>query len=360
MTEISVFNKSDSYKVYLEEDMKKVFNIVEKNYKHKKIYIITDDVVEEIWKEFIEEMKEYLRCEIYAIPNGEENKNINIVQGIYDFLIANDCDRNSILISVGGGVVGDLVGFTASTYMRGIKYINIPTTLISQVDSCIGGKVGYNYNGVKNLIGNFYNPDFVFISPRFLDTLNKEQYISGLGEVVKYALIRDEKLFDYLCENYNNILKLDKQCLFHIIERCLFIKNDVVESDFKDLGLRNMLNFGHTIGHGIEIDSAYTTLHGNAVALGMLAAIKLSEKKLNLSKDIYLKVQDLYDKLGLPTEYKVDNSELFLYSIKHDKKNINDTINCVLLEELGKCRIKVEVKDEEIIEAINHSIYRRN
>ena len=262
------------------------------------------------------------------------------------------------MIAFGGGIVGDIVGFAAATFMRGIRYINVPTTLISQVDSAIGGKVAYNINGIKNVIGCFYDPIFVFISVNFLKTLNKMQFISGLGEVIKYGLIKSPELLKYLKENIKAVMELENDKLMYIVKECLKIKASVVEEDYKDLGYRNILNFGHTIGHAIETDSSYLIPHGIAVALGSLVSIKLSEMKLNLNPNIYIEIEDIYKKITIETFYKVDNLNSFLYSIKHDKKMENNNIKFTLLENVGACKIKVDVSEEEIIKALKESIGR--
>ncbi len=349
----------EGYEIYIEDNINRFYTLFNK---HKieiknKIFLITDDVIYNIYKDLIDELQCKTECKVYYFAHGENNKNINTVQSIYDFLIENNANRSSTLIALGGGVVGDLVGFVASTYMRGIKFINVPTTLLSQVDSCIGGKVGYDYNGIKNVIGNFYNPVFVYICTSFLKTLEERQFKDGLGEVVKYGMIKDIQLLDFINENYKYILEKKNDKLFYIVKECLNIKSEIVERDFNDSDLRNILNFGHTVGHGIEVSSNFAISHGEAVALGMLVAVKLSEKKLSLNSRIYIKLEALLEKLELPIRYKVDNYSTFLYAINHDKKN-TDKIRFVLLEDISKCKIKVEVAAEEIYSAVEESISR--
>lgn len=347
------------YKVYIDSTLDKFIKALKENKINikEKFFLITDDVVYSIYKEKIEGLKQSLNLKEYYFKCGEENKNIHTIQDIYSFLIHNEANRESVIIALGGGIVGDLVGFVAATYMRGVTYINIPTTFLSQVDSCIGGKVGYNYKGIKNIIGDFYNPKFVFVSTNFLKTLKEKQFKDGLGEVIKYALIDDDGMIKYIDDNYKGILERENDKMLHIVKKCLEFKKNTVESDFKDLGLRNILNFGHTVAHGIEMTSQNKITHGEAVALGILTAIRISEKKLNLSKNTYKQVECLYKKLGLPTKYKVDNYNLFMYAINHDKKN-NDKIRFVLLEDFGKPKIKVEINEEVIINSIKESIDR--
>lgn len=357
MKELSVKLKDREYKVYITSSMDRFPQVLMENKIKDKdsMFIITDDKVHSIYKNSIEKFKEQYNVKEYSFKQGEENKNINTVQGIYSFLIENNANRNSLLIALGGGVVGDIVGFVASTYMRGIRYINIPTTLLSQVDSSVGGKVGYNYNGVKNIIGNFHHPEFVYISTNFLKTLEQREFQGALGEVVKYALIRDSSFLNFLTENHKGILEKETDKMIHIIKSCIKIKSEIIKDDLNDRGIRNVLNFGHTVGHAIEINSGGRLTHGEAVALGMLTSIKLSENICKLRRDLYGNIVKLYEKLRLPTKYKVDNYTLFMYAINRDKKN-DDKIRFVLLEDLNKPKIKVEINKKDIINALKNSI----
>lgn len=362
MHEILIKKGNESYRVYIENTMEKL-TLALKEYKinkESKIFIITDKCVYNIYKEKIHFIEEQEKAKVFYFDYGEENKNIYTVQKIYDFLMKNNAERDSVLIALGGGIVGDLVGFVASTYMRGIRYINIPTTLLSQVDSCIGGKVGFNYNGVKNIIGSFYTPEFVYISINFLKTLDKNEILNGLGEIIKYGLISDGKLLSFLNDNSKQLLNLEHDKLLYVILECLKIKDDFISKDFLDLGIRNVLNFGHTIGHAIEVDSKHKIPHGVAVALGILVAVKISEIKFSLDKSVYFKLKNLYHKLGLPTSYKVDNYHSFLYAINHDKKNSKGIIKMSLISEIGKYKIKVNVSEKEIIKALKLSINKED
>lgn len=356
MREIEV-EGDNGYKVYIDRNLDKLYKALE-DYKIKansEMFLITDDKVYSIYKDKIQRLKDIYNVKEFYFKNGEKNKSFETLKEIYSFLIKNNAKRNSIIIALGGGVVGDLVGFVASTYMRGVRYINIPTTLLSQIDSCVGGKVGYNYNGIKNLIGNFYNPQFVFISTNFLKTLDNEQFRDGLGEVIKYGLILDEEIISFVEENYKGILEKESDKLLYISRTCLKLKKQVIELDYKDLGYRNILNFGHTIGHAIEMTSENKITHGEAVALGILVALKLSEHIYGLDNELYSRMERLYNKLGLPTKYKVDNYKLFMYAINHDKKNKNN-IRFILLKSIEKPEVKIEINKEHILKAIEESI----
>lgn len=342
--------------IYVSNDLMQFHNIFN-NYitNESKIFIVTDDIVASLYNAIISELKDKYKSHIFIINNGEENKNYNTISEIYKFLIDNNADRNSFILSIGGGVVGDLAGFVAATFMRGIRFINIPTTLIAQVDSSVGGKVGYNFSNLKNSIGCFYNPVFVYVATDFLITLNKDQILNGMGEVIKYGLIKDNNLFEFLEKNVESILSLKNETLLHLIYTCLDIKTKVVRDDFTDKGIRNILNFGHTVGHGLESSSGYKLYHGEAVALGMLVAIKLSEKILGIPENVYNRTINIYNKLGIPSRYKVDNYNSFLYAIKHDKKNSN-YIKFVLLRDIGQCEIKINVSEEDLFWALENSI----
>lgn len=356
MERLLVSGENSNYPVYIDNSLSNFFMAFKECIKPKtKVFLITDSKVSILYKNVVDLFEDMYHCKVFIITEGEQQKNMETVNSIYEFLIENNCDRCSVLIGLGGGVVGDLTGFAAATFMRGIKFINIPTTLTAQVDSSIGGKVGYNYNSIKNIIGCFYNPVFVFVSTHFLKTLEKDIMIDGICEVIKYGLISSNHLLGYIEKNYKGILEAREAEILYIINNCIGIKVSTITEDFKDLGLRNILNFGHTVGHAIEINSRFSIHHGEAVALGMLTAIKLSEHYFGLNNKVFERVINLYKKLGIQNNYKVDNYKSFLYAIKHDKKN-NNAINFVLLEEIGKPRIKVKVKLDDIIWAIKSSI----
>jgi len=353
---MNILKVADCYNVYIDYSVEGFYDILKANINEStKVFIVTDSCVHKKYEALFIEFSNTLNTSVCVFNHGEGNKSIDTISYIYNHLLENEADKNSVIIAIGGGVVGDMAAFAAATFMRGIKFINIPTTLVSQVDSCIGGKSGYNYKGVKNIIGCFYNPEFVYISTHFLKTLNKEQILEGFGEIIKYGLIMDKSILDFLNNNSSGLFSFEDSIYLSIIKECLNIKAEVIAQDYNDKAFRNILNFGHTTAHAIEVESDYTIPHGIAVALGILTALKLSEKLLKLENDVYKNVIELYTKLGLPISYKVDNYEVFLYAIKHDKKN-NDKINFVLLEDLNKCRIKVEVQEEDILWALKNSI----
>lgn len=358
MKEISV-NCPKNYLVYIDSTIDKLTYILHEHKIKKEdgLFLITDSNVYNLHKESILYFERTLGCKTYYFEAGEKSKNIITIQHIYDFLLDSNCNRKSTIIALGGGVVGDLAGFAASTFMRGIKYINIPTTLLSQCDSCIGGKVGYNYHDVKNSIGSFYNPEFVFVASVFLKSLNDDDYLSGLGEVIKYGVIKDSFILSYIEQNCKQIKERENDRLQHIIRECLKIKAEIVAEDFRDVEIRNILNFGHTVGHGLEVISNYNLHHGKAVALGMLTAIKLSYSIFNYKDDTFDRLLKIYSRLGLSINYKVNDYEKFFQTIIHDKKNLNG-LSFVLIDHTGQCKTHIPVKKEDVLKALKESIDR--
>lgn len=353
---LKVFDSKSGYEIYIDSNFDSFHNIFMK-YKDLRqgVFVITDSRVSSYYCDILDDLQTKFKAKLFVFNEGEENKNFDTIKNIYNFFIDNHADRSSIVIAFGGGVVGDITGFACATYMRGMKFVNIPTTLTSQVDSSIGGKVGYNYNNIKNAIGSFYNPEFVYISTSFLKSLNRHQFLDGIGEIIKYGLISNKKLLEFIDANFSKIFDLESEEILYIVRECLTIKAGIISKDYKDAGLRNILNFGHTIGHGIEVDSDYSISHGIAVALGILVAVKLSEKQLDTSQSIYYYLESLYKKISIPVKYKVDNYQTFLYAIRHDKKNDNN-INFVLIQNIGDCKIKIPISEEEVLWAVNSSI----
>jgi 3-dehydroquinate synthase len=283
-----------------------------------------------------------------TIPDGEEYKDLLWVEHIYDELLKAKLDRSSSLIALGGGVIGDITGFAASTYMRGISYIQVPTTLLAQVDSSVGGKTGVNHKLGKNMIGTFWQPRLVWIDAETLKTLPKREFLAGLAEVIKYGVIWDEKLFGFLEARKHEILNLDSNALRHIIRRSCEIKASVVSKDERESGLRSILNFGHTIGHAIETATGYREyLHGEAVAIGMCLEARLSSMLTFIDNNTVLRIKALLDSYGLPSEMPSDiDIEHILSSMELDKKAVAGELRFILPEKIGKVRIHKGVSDK--------------
>ena len=282
--------------------------------------------------------------EFIEVPEGESSKSLQQAEAIYDRLLEMNCDRKSALVALGGGVVGDLTGFIAATYQRGIPFVQIPTTLLSQVDSSVGGKTAVNHPRGKNMIGSFYQPKLVVIDLNTLHTLPQNEFRAGLAEVVKYGIIADARLFAFLEENAEAILSQDSHCLEHIIETSCAIKAGVVEKDEHESRYRMILNFGHTFGHAIETLTGYTGyLHGEAVAIGMVQAAWLSTETGRCSEDVPHRITGLLKKLGLPSQPPDLKSQDIIKSMYHDKKTEHNQLRFVLVKGIGSVEIVDDV-----------------
>lgn len=279
-------------------------------------------------------------CEVALIPDGETSKSLAEADGLYTRAIEAGLDRKSAIIALGGGVVGDLAGFVAATFMRGINLIQIPTTLLAQVDSSVGGKTAVNHALGKNLIGAFHQPRAVFIDLKFLATLPEREIKSGLGEVVKYGVISDAEFFAYLENNADKILHRDVEALAHVIKRSCEIKAEVVSADERESGLRRILNFGHTLAHAVEEETHYKKFrHGEAVAVGMIAAAKISCELGKTSAENVRRLEKLLNRFGMVTNCTgLDADKLYNVTFR-DKKTVGGVVNWVLMRDFGDVEI---------------------
>jgi len=291
--------------------------------------------------------------DIIEVPEGESSKSLDQAEKLYDHLLALNCDRKSVLVALGGGVIGDLVGFVAATYQRGVSFIQVPTTLLSMVDSSVGGKTAVNHPKGKNMIGAFYQPRLVVGDLETLRTLSQKEYRAGLAEVVKYGVIADAKLFEFLETYHKEIINLDHKFLTHIIEISCAIKASVVEKDERESHYRMILNFGHTFGHAIESLTEYSQfVHGEAVAIGMVLAAQLSHSIGKCSEQVPKRLRDLLKKLGLPVDMPVLSSLDVIESLYHDKKTMDNKIKFVLVNEIGSIEIIDQVSEAEILKIL--------
>ena len=273
---------------------------------------------------------------IIKVTPGEQSKSLKVYEMIISELLVHRYSRNLTIVSIGGGVIGDLAGFIASSYLRGVKFIQVPTTLLSQIDSSIGGKVAINFNTRKNVIGAFYHPDLVLIDPLFLNTLSKRQFNNGMAELIKYALIKDKDLFNkiMIAESINNI--------DDFIYQALIIKKEIVEKDELDHHTRHLLNFGHTIGHAIESYYQFDKyLHGEAVAIGMAMITR--------KNDFHQEIVKILTKYNLPTTINIEPHKLFEFMQNDKKKTNTDTIKIVLLKKIGQAYLKT-IRISDIID----------
>ena len=312
--------------------------------------IITDKNIYNYYKKLIKENFQRYKYNIILCPNGETAKDFDNIRKIYSDLIDFSCNRKSYLVAFGGGVIGDVVGFIASTFMRGIKYINIPTTLLGMVDSSIGGKTGVNLSSGKNLIGSIYHPEKIIIDPELLNTLPKRELYSGMAEIIKYGLILDKELFSTLELDLEKFLSNSQKSkiLNEVILKCIKLKINIVKQDESDNNIRNILNFGHTIGHALEAWLGYDKInHGEAVAYGMLYASKLSNLKGNLSNKDLDKISHLIKRINLPKIKNIQINQVLSF-IQSDKKNILQTLNFILLEKIGKASISQDISYDDI------------
>lgn len=316
-----------------------------------KFLLITDRNIYDIYKGHIEKLIND-EDDILILEPGENSKSLEELMNIYKVLIKKNLDRNGIILSLGGGVVGDISGFAASTYKRGIDYIQIPTTLLSQVDSSIGGKTGIDFLGYKNIIGTFYFPSITLIDSSFINTLDEREITCGLGEIIKYGLIEDYDFFKYIGENIGNIYNKDKNILTYIIEKSVEIKSSIVNKDKLDLGLRQKLNFGHTVGHSIESLFNYERYnHGEAVILGMIYETTIAYEKGLISEEYYNEIRNILIPLVEPVGFNENEVNILLNYMKKDKKNKNDKIGFVLPVDKGKVDIFYDI-DELTIKKI--------
>ena len=293
------------------------------------------------------------QIEKFILPDGENAKSLSALEGIFSQLIELGCDRSSTFLALGGGVVGDSAGFIAATFMRGVDYIQIPTTLLAMVDSSIGGKTGVNLPAGKNLVGAIWQPKAVVIDPKLLESLPEREISSAMGEVIKYGSILDKDLFNLVADNMDDLLNLSNvKLLTEVIGCCAKLKADIVAEDEREGDKRRILNFGHTIGHALETHFGFDTLrHGEAVAYGMLAAGKLSTQISNFQFQYFEMLQNTIQKLPLPKLPEFEPEQI-LQIMQRDKKVRDRKIHFVLLEELGKAVIVDDVAKRSIINAM--------
>ena len=337
----------DSYDILIGEDVMGRAELVTKVKNHADRYVIvTDSDVNPLFGEAVKEkLKETaLPVDIIEIPAGEASKSLNTVLEVARQLIGLKVSRKSLLIALGGGVVGDVTGFIASIYMRSIPYIQIPTTLLAQVDSSVGGKTGVDLPEGKNLLGTFYQPKAVYVDLSFLKTLSDKDFANGLAEIIKYGIIGSHDLFELLELEKDGIKKRSPSLMKSLIARSCKIKADIVEMDEKELGLRRILNFGHTLGHALEAASGYSLFHGEAVSIGMVAETRLAELAHITVPGMAAKIENTLSELGLPTEIPdaVDRTEL-LEAMELDKKKAGGTLRFALPIRIGSMHASAQI-----------------
>lgn len=319
-----------------------------------KICVVTDSHVAPLYlKEVIEELSQTgMTVTWYILPAGEENKNLEQIQGIYEHLIQNHFDRKDMLAALGGGVTGDMTGYAAATYLRGIDFIQIPTTLLSQVDSSIGGKTGVDFKQYKNMVGAFHQPLLVYMNVSVLGTLPKEEFASGMGEVLKHGFIRDREYSRWLTEHRQEILAREEEICKEMIYQSCVIKKTVVENDPTEKGERALLNMGHTVGHAVEKLKNFSLRHGQCVSIGCAASAYLSWKKGWISQEEYEELKEQLQSFGLPVETEGLSKTDILETTKSDKKMAGNQIRFILLKTWGDAVIDTSLTEEELLEGI--------
>ena len=315
-----------------------------------KICIVTDSNVAAL---YLEEVKAVLsqccsKISVFIFPAGEENKNLNTVKELYEHLIREHFDRKDMLAALGGGVTGDLCGFAAATYLRGIDFIQIPTTLLSQVDSSIGGKTGVDFDAYKNMVGAFHMPRLVYTNLEALLTLPKEQFSSGMGEVIKHGLIRDKAYYQWLKDNHDAIMARDLSVCREMVFWSNEIKKAVVEKDPTEQGERAYLNFGHTLGHAVEKLKDFSLLHGHCVGLGCVAAASICRLKGLLTWQEEMDIRETMERFGIPVTVNGLSWDAVYQATKSDKKMDSGSVKFILLKKIGEAYADCTLTEQEI------------
>ena len=342
------------YHIYLEPDFAKLPETVEPlNIKERKLCIVADSTTAELYgaelREILKETCTYVS--MFVFPAGEINKTLNTVRDLYEHLILEKFDRKDMLVALGGGVVGDLTGFAAATYLRGIGFIQIPTTLLSQVDSSIGGKTGVDFDAYKNMVGAFHMPRLVYMNLNVLKTLPDRQFACGMGEIIKHGLIQDSDYLEKLSTYQREIREKNYAALLWMVAGSCKIKRHVVEEDPTEQGIRAWLNFGHTIGHSVEKLKDFTLCHGECVAIGCAAAAWMSWKRGLISEKEKEAAEQLLLDYQLPVRVKGLKPEDIVKTTKLDKKMDAGKVKFVLLKKIGEAFVTRDVEDEELLRA---------
>ncbi|QCI26938.1 3-dehydroquinate synthase [Buchnera aphidicola (Thelaxes californica)] len=324
------------------------------------IVLITNVTIATLWKKYIFNFSKKINIQYYEfiISDGEEYKSMLTVEKCITFLLKKQCNRDTILIALGGGVIGDLTGFIAGIYQRGIEYIQVPTTLLAQVDASIGGKTGVNHVLGKNMLGVFWHPSSVIIDTNFLNTLSKQEFLSGMAEVIKYAIIFDKDFFHWLEKKYIDLINLNTESILYCVKKCCELKISIVEKDEREKNIRAFLNLGHTFGHAIEAYFKYEKwLHGEAVSMGIVIATKIAYLLKLISQTELLQIIDLLKNLGLPiTAPKNMKSSEYISYMHNDKKSFsNGKIRLILPKKIGEVFICENIDNNIILQAIDAS-----
>ena len=353
------YNEKPIYDIAIEKDFSKLaMKVSELGISGRKLCIVTDSNVGEL---YADEVKNELEKTgnavfVYTFRAGEASKNLNTVEDVYEYLIINKFDRKDMIVALGGGVVGDLAGFTAATYLRGIDFIQVPTSLLAQVDSSIGGKTGVDFRAYKNMVGAFHQPRLVYMNLSVLGSLSERLFNSGFGEIIKHGFIRDKEYYTWLKENIQHIKSHDYDALENMIAISCNIKRRVVELDPTEKGDRALLNFGHTLGHAIEKLKNFELYHGECVVLGMVAALEISRTRQLISDAEYEDAINTFKAYKFPVTVDGISVEDVIKVSKNDKKMDAGKIKFILLDRIGNAYIDKTVTDDEMRAALSKVI----
>ncbi len=366
LVRLDVNVREHGYPVFIGSDyLMRIGELIGPYVQSKKVFIITDDLVSMLYLPMVKESLEKVEFDVYAltVPQGERSKTLEQAGKLLERILKIGCDRHCTIVSLGGGVVGDLAGFCASVLLRGVDFIQIPTTLLAQTDSSVGGKTAVNTEAGKNLIGTFHQPKAVFIDVHTLKTLDPQQVMAGFAEVVKYGLALNADFWDWLVDSGKQVVDLDEAACMYAVEQSCRIKAAVVaEDEFEQTGLRSLLNYGHTFGHAIEAVSGMrgSILHGEAIAIGSVLAAWLSADMGLCGQDVPKKVKEQYEKWGLPTQFDaLKISELLSY-MKKDKKTMGMQLNFVLLEGIGSSILVHNINPADVEKVLYEKGRKRN
>ena len=344
-----------SYPIYIGIDLLSMKSLFVDQIQGRQVMIVTNKTIAPLYLDKLTSILDGFNVQSVILPDGEEFKTLETLNKVFDALLEAKFDRTSTLIALGGGVIGDITGFAAASYQRGVGFIQVPTTLLSQVDSSVGGKTGINHELGKNMIGAFYQPKAVIIDVNTLDTLSNQEFSAGMAEVIKYGLLGNADFLSMLEANIESIMARKKDLIIEVIFNCCQDKARIVELDEFEKGKRALLNLGHTFGHGIENAFGYGNyLHGEAVSIGMVMAAKLSKDEGNLSHEETLRVESILSKADLPISInKTIDSETLITALSLDKKSIDGKIRLVLLKSLGDSYLTDSYSNENFMKVVN-------
>ena len=344
-----------SYPIYIGIDLLSMKSLFVDQIQGRQVMIVTNKTIAPLYLDKLISILDGFNVQSVILPDGEEFKKLETLNKVFDALLEAKFDRTSTLIALGGGVIGDITGFAAASYQRGVGFIQVPTTLLSQVDSSVGGKTGINHELGKNMIGAFYQPKAVIIDVNTLDTLSNQEFSAGMAEVIKYGLLGNADFLSMLEANIESIMARKKDLIIEVIFNCCQDKARIVELDEFEKGKRALLNLGHTFGHGIENAFGYGNyLHGEAVSIGMVMAAKLSKDEGNLSHEETLRVESILSKADLPISInKTIDSETLITAMSLDKKSIDGKIRLVLLKSLGDSYLTDSYSNENFMKVVN-------